>query len=167
MATSALTNCTGKDGERALMTALGRPLVMRLLQMLLVIWGSITLVFFMSRVLPADPAIVLSGPDATTEMIEANRQRLGLDQPLTEQYTTYLKRLARGDFGRSAITGSEVTYDLGARLPATLELVAVSLGLAVIASFGLAVLAARAPGGWIDRLASSAALANTEIGRAH
>lgn len=145
------------------LTALGRQVALRVLQMLLVIFGSITIVFFVSRVLPADPAVVLSGPEPTDAMIEATRQRLGLHRPLTEQYASYVQGLMRGDLGRSAISGADVVYDLEARLPATLELVAVSLLLAMIVSFALAVAAARWPNSWIDRFSNAVALVRTAV----
>lgn len=145
------------------MAAIGRRLFIRTIHMLLVVWGSLTLVFFVSRVLPADPAVVLSGPEPTAAMIEATRHRLGLDRPLSEQYATYVSGLLWGDLGRSAITGHPVSYDLDARLPATLELVAVSLIMAIAISFTLAIIAAQRPGGWIDRLASGIVLARTAM----
>lgn len=131
--------------------------------MLLVVWGSITIVFFLSRILPADPALTLSGPHPPPEVIEATRHRLGLDKPLWHQYSAYLLGLARGDLGRSAVTGHDVVHELATRLPATLELITVALALAVGAALLFAVAAAGKPGGWIDRTADAIALSRTAV----
>lgn len=122
-----------------------RKLLGRLLQLLLVLWGTVTIVFIVGRILPADPAVVLSGPNATPAVVEANRIALGLDKPLLVQYQTYLLSLLRGDFGRSFITGRPVFDDLATRFPATLELVGFALLLAVGAAFLCAVQAALKP----------------------
>lgn len=131
--------------------------------MLFVVIGSITVVFFVTRILPADPAVVLAGSEPSAAVIEATRQRLGLDRPLPVQYGAYVQGLLRGDLGRSAITGADVARDLGARLPATLELVIVSLVLAVGVSFVLAWAAARAPGSRIDRVVNRLILIRTAL----
>src|SRR5690606_26168843 len=101
--------------------AIGR----RIVQLLFVTWGAVTIVFFVGRVLPVEPALVHSGPNATPEMVAATRERLGLDQPLAVQYVSYLKQLLQGDLGKSLLTGRDVVADLQARLPASLELIAV------------------------------------------
>lgn len=140
-----------------------RHVLRRMLQMLFVVIGSVTVVFFVTRMLPVDPAVVLAGPEPSEAVIEATRTRLGLDRPLPEQFATYVQALLRGDLGRSAISGADVTADLATRLPATLELVFVSLALAVGVSFVLAVVAARAPGGRIDRFVNRLILIRTAL----
>jgi peptide/nickel transport system permease protein len=120
-------------------------LISRLLQLLLVLWGSVTIVFLVGRVLPADPAVVLSGLNATPEIVEANREALGLNKPLLVQYGTYLSSLLRGDLGRSLITGRPIIQDLATRFPATLELVITALVIATGAAFIGAIQAALKP----------------------
>ncbi|HHT26373.1 MAG TPA: ABC transporter permease [Firmicutes bacterium] len=122
-----------------------RRLISRLFQLLLVLWGTVTIVFLVGRVLPADPAVVLSGPNATSEIVEATRAALGLDKPLPVQYGAYLVSLLQGDLGRSLISGRPVLTDLAARVPASLELVTAALVLAVSAAFVCGLQAALKP----------------------
>ena len=108
------------------------------------------LTFFLSRVVPADPAAFLAGQNASEETVARIRAEYGLDQPLTIQFARYLGGLVRGDFGESIRTHRAVATDLADFLPATLELLIVSFVLYLLASFYLAVAAARRAGGWLD-----------------
>ena len=115
-------------------------------------WGVLTITFVVSRVLPADPIALLAGPHASEEVSRGIRSSLGLDQPLPAQYLKYLSGAVRGDLGRSFRTGQPVLADLGARFPATLELVLTSglLGLAVAVPLGMITAVWR--GRWPDYL---------------
>jgi len=119
-------------------------------------WGVLVLLlvavltFFLSRVVPADPAAFLAGQNASEETVARIRAEYGLDQPLTIQFARYLGGLVRGDFGESIRTHRAVATDLADFLPATLELLIVSFVLSLMASFYLAVAAARRAGGWLD-----------------
>ena len=138
-------------------------LARRIFQLLLVILGAVTIVFFVGRVLPVDTAVLISGPNASPEMIEAARHRLGLDRPLYEQYFTYFKNLSRGDLGRSAISGRKVFNELMARLPASLELILACMFEALLISLLLAILSAEKPKGFFDRLADSLVYVGTFV----
>ncbi len=91
--------------------------------------------FFVSQVIPIDPAVAALGENAREEQIREFRERYGLDRPLLVQYGLYLKRLLELDLGRSLRTGRPVAEDLMEFFPATLELalsaflVALLLGL--------------------------------------
>lgn len=119
-------------------------------------WGVLLLLmvailtFFLSRVVPADPAAFLAGQNASEATVARIRAEYGLDQPLLTQFGTYLSGLVLGDFGQSLRTHRSVATDLGQFLPATLELLVVSFVVYLLLSFFLAVAAARNPGGWID-----------------
>ena len=89
------------------------PLARRALAGLGVVLGVVTLMFGLLRLAPGDPALLLVGPAATTEQIEAQRHALGLDRPLAAQYTTWLGRFVRGDWGTSIATGRPVRAMLG------------------------------------------------------
>lgn len=132
-------------------------------QLVLVVWGALTVVFFVGRVLPADPALLVSGPGATGEMVEAARGRFGLDRPLIAQYGAYLADLARGGLGTSLATGRPVGRELAERLPASLELILAGLLIAGGASLALGVAAAAKPGGVADRLSDTAVYTGTFI----
>jgi glutathione transport system permease protein len=102
----------------------------------------LTLVFLLVRVLPGDPAQVVLGDFASEAALNALRQRLGLDQPLWEQYATFIKGALTGDWGVSLVTGRPVITEIMAVLPWTIELTVISLALGAAAGIPLGVLAA-------------------------
>jgi len=71
-----------------------------------VLWGVVTISFFVARVIPADPVGAILGPQAPPEAIEAEKARWGLDKPIYVQYIRYLAGLAQGDLGISLRRGS-------------------------------------------------------------
>lgn len=113
-----------------------RHLLIRALVGLAVMWGVVTLVFFLLRAAPGDPARLLLGPQATAVQLEEQRRILGLDQPVAAQYLQWLRRFVQGDWGTSIATGRPVRAMLADAWPATALLVALSLGL----SYGLGIL---------------------------
>ena len=134
----------------------------RLLAAIPVLFGVAVAVFLMTRLLPGDPATFFANtPGATKEDIEEVRRRLGLDRPLHEQFGIYIVDLAQGDLGRSLVTGQDVTADLLARLPASLELTLVAFVLAAAVALPLGIVAATRPGSIVDhvcRILSTAGL---------
>ena len=109
-----------------------------------------TLTFFLSRIVPADPAAFLAGQNASAATVARIRAEYGLDRPLPVQFVSYISGLAQLDFGQSLRTHRSVARDLGQFLPATLELLIVSFLVYLAVSFLLAIAAARQPGGWLD-----------------
>jgi ABC-type dipeptide/oligopeptide/nickel transport system permease component len=82
----------------------------------------LTLVFFVVRVIPGDPAVAALGDYASQEAVEALRERMGLNDPLLVQYGRFLGDLLQGDLGKSMITGQPISETVKAVLPYTLEL---------------------------------------------
>jgi peptide/nickel transport system permease protein len=121
---------------------LARFVARRLMSLVVVVAGIAVISFLVERVIPADPAQQIAGLGATPQAIEQVRQRLGLDQPLTTQFVTYMNGLLHLNFGDSFVTGQPVMSDIASRLPATLELAFVSFALYVAASFVLGTIAA-------------------------
>lgn len=99
-------------------------------------------VFLLVRVLPGDPVEVLLGERASGADRAAMRAELGLDRPLPAQLSDFLRGLARLDLGQSLRHHAPVTELIAARLPATLELAAAALVLAVLLALPLGVLMA-------------------------
>jgi peptide/nickel transport system permease protein len=129
------------------------PLVRRALGGLGVVLGVVTLMFFLLRLAPGDPALLLVGPAASAEQLAAQRRSLGLDRPVAEQYASWLGRFARGDWGTSIATGRPVRTMLAQAWPATVRLVGVSLILSYLVGIAVgAVQAAR--GGRLDTVLS-------------
>lgn len=114
-----------------------RWLLRRIFYIPLSLFVVISLSFGIIHLAPGDPAVVIAGHMASEEDIEDVRAALGLDRPLHEQYVAYVAQLGRGDLGTSYITGRPVLGELMLRLPRTVELVALSLTLAVV--LGIAI----------------------------
>lgn len=96
--------------------------------------------FCLQSIIPADPARAVAGPSAPKETVELVRKQLGLDEPIMVQYGRFLLRLARGDLGTSFRTRQPITADISRHLPATLELMAMSIFLGIVLAVGLASL---------------------------
>mgnify|MGYP001164869555 CR=1 FL=1 len=124
----------------------------RLLQAVPSIFGVIVISFVLTRALPGDPAVYFAGAMADKESIDQVRRALGLDRSWIEQFFIYVTNLADGDWGQSLTTGQPVTEELLKRLPASLELTLIGLGLAIAVAVPLGILAATNPGSWIDHL---------------
>ena len=118
----------------------------RLVSLVGILLGLSVVVFLLQAVVPADPVRAMVGASATPEIVEAKRHELGLDQPLPAQYTQFLSRAVRGDLQMSLHTHRPVRTDIAAFLPATLELAAAALALAVVLGGALGLLTARGRG---------------------
>ena len=114
--------------------------------------GLVAIVFFISRVIPADPVALLAGETASRAQIELLRQKLGLDQPLIVQLAQYYKQLLSGDLGTSLFTTRPVWEDLSARLPATIELTVAAMLVSVVLGIPLGVVAALNRNNFVDHL---------------
>jgi len=117
-------------------------IIRRLLQSLFIIWGCATLVFFMIRMIPGDPVVLMLGPEYTPEAAELIRQKLGLNESLPIQYVRWLSSLATGDLGGSIATGETVAQVIMSGLPKTLSLAAVSFIIALIIAVPAGIIAA-------------------------
>ncbi|MGM7668276.1 ABC transporter permease [Microbacterium sp. A93] len=127
-----------------------RFLVRRIGSAVLVLFVITLIVFVLTRIVPSDPAVVYAGPKAQPEELERIREKLGFNNPLPEQFLTYLGGLLTGDWGNSLSTKRPVLLELGARLPATLELLFAAMLIATIGGIALGVFASRRPGGIVD-----------------
>ncbi len=126
--------------------------VRRLAQSLPSIFGVVLISFVLTRALPGDPAVYFAGMMADAESIEQTRRALGLDRSWATQFFLYVERLFHGDLGMSLNTGRPVIDELLTRLPASLELTFLGLGVAIAIAVPLGVLAATRPGSWVDHL---------------
>jgi peptide/nickel transport system permease protein len=124
-------------------------LVRRGLAGIAVVLGVVTLMFFLIRLAPGDPALLLVGPAATQEQLDTQRHAMGLDRPLPEQYATWLGRFVRGDWGSSIATGRPVSAMISQAWPATVSLVGLSLLLSYLLGIVVGVVQA-SRGGRLD-----------------
>jgi len=135
----------------------------RLAQALPTAWLVATLVFTLLHLIPGDPVEAMLGDRAQVSDVVALRHSLGLDRPLVEQYVRYLNGLVHGDLGASLRSRASVASLLAQRWPATLELAAASLILALAVAIPLGVLAATRRGAPADRVVRWAALLGTSL----
>jgi ABC-type dipeptide/oligopeptide/nickel transport system permease component len=113
------------------------------------------LVFVLIHATPGDPADLLLADDASPVDIANARRQWGLDQPLYIQYLRFLANVAVGDFGTSFRYADPVLSLIAARLPATIELAALAMLIAVFLGVPLGVWAGAKPNSWIDNLGST------------
>jgi len=122
------------------------------------------LVFLLIHAAPGGPlAIYLANPNVRPADIERLRRALGLDRPLWQQYWTWLWAFTRGDWGYSFSDGRPVVSRIVERLPATIELVSVSLTCALALAMPAGVLAAVRRGRWFDRATAIASMAGVAL----
>lgn len=126
-------------------------------------WAVLTIIFFALRILPGDPASIVLGASATPEMLQGQRELMGLDEPLYVQYIRYLGQVARGDWGDSLHYREPVMELLIERIPATVELAVSAIALAVLVAFPLGVIAALRANSTTDRLISSFSLVGQSV----
>jgi len=103
------------------------------------LFSVLTIVFFIVRILPGDPALVILGDQASREAVEALRTRLGLDKSLIAQYFEFMAGVFSGDWGTSLVTGRPVIAEILKVLPATIELTVASLILGAAVGIPLGV----------------------------
>lgn len=113
----------------------------------------------LSQLLPGDVAVAMLGNQATPENVAALRQKLGLDQPMWQQYLSWVAGVFSGDFGHSHRTGEPVLRAIADRLPVTLEVVLAAQVVALAIGVPLGILSAARRDGWADRLVTSSAFA--------
>lgn len=130
-------------------------LARRLAYLLLALFFVSLITFVVTRVLPGNPAYLIVGVQADQSTVDAVVERLGLDQPIYEQYVRYIGQLLSGDLGDSWRTGNPVTTDISARWPATIELASASLILAIAWSVPLGFVSGLRRGSFTDRLANT------------
>jgi peptide/nickel transport system permease protein len=114
----------------------------RLSTFVLVMIALSIMIFALARVVPGDPARMALGPAATQEQVDTLRVQMGLDKPLPVQYVDYVGKAVRGDLGMSLVSQRPVTTDLEQTVPATVELVLVSVIFMFVVAIPLGVITA-------------------------
>lgn len=135
----------------------------RLLSVIPVALGVVTLVFLIIHLTPGDPVEIMLGETAQTADKEELRRELGLDRPILEQYFSFLGKLAHGDLGNSLYTKRSVTESIKERYRATAELALSSMFLAILIAVPLGVIAAARKDTAIDNGAMAVSLIGVSI----
>lgn len=124
----------------------------RLLLAVFVLWGVATVIFLVVRVVPADPALLIAGTDATPEQLELLREQLGLNKSMLAQYGDFLLGAITGDLGDSYALKVSATTLIGRVLPNTAMLAILACILALVIAFPLGLLAALRVNRFTDRV---------------
>jgi len=138
-------------------------IVKRMLQMIPTILMVTLVVFAMMQAIPGDPIITLLGDAYTEDNAARLRQAYGLDKPVVVQYGIWLGKLLQGDWGTSILSGRPILQDVLIRLPITLELIVLSIGIALLIAVPAGIIAAMRQNTWADYTAMSSALLGVSI----
>jgi len=123
---------------------MGRYVLRRLAQAVVVLWAAYTVSFLILDLLPGDPVTAMAsagmeGGAVDPAELAAIRAEYGYDDPMLVRYLTNLGHAVTGDLGNSVATGRPVVQTLGDALPSTLQLTTAALALAVLLGGGLAL----------------------------
>lgn len=135
----------------------------RLLALVPVVIGVVTLTFAMIHLVPGDPVTAMLGDYAAPADLVQMRHALKLDQPLWRQYVEFLGGLVHGDLGESIAQHEPVADLIAERFPATLELAAAGLAVAILLAIPLGLIAGAHPGGIGDTGAMGFALLGISV----
>src|SRR5665648_701765 len=102
-------------------------LIKRLILFVIVIFGVVTITFFISHVIPSDPVGAILGENAPEELVVKMEKELGLDLPLGQQYTRYLKGLPNWNFGISLRTQNQIFGGLKILFPCNVKIILIGL----------------------------------------
>lgn len=143
---------------------MGTYILKRLLAAIPILIGISALVFFSLKLVPGDPLSAITG-DAVIGKEEADRLReqYGLNDPLHVQYLRFVGRAIQGDLGRSLQFKRPVIDEIGTQLPATLQLTAAAMLIALTVGLGLGILAAIRPHSLLDALTMGVAMAGVSF----
>lgn len=143
---------------------MGKYIIKRLLWMIPVIIGVLTIAFILNEASPGDPAQMLAGSDATPEQIEAMRIQLGLNQPAIARYFNYLIGVfTRLDLGTSYVSNMPVLGEILTRFPFTFKLACLSILFACVVGIPLGVIAAVKQYSILDNITMTIALLGVSI----
>ena len=130
-----------------------RYITQRLLHAIPVLFGVSLITFMLTYLLPADPARMYAGPNASVETINSIRHQLGLDRPFYVQYLAYIWRVLQGDLGFSYKLQLPVGAAILSRFPYTLQLTAAGIFVELLLGLPLGLISALRRGTWMDRTA--------------
>lgn len=138
-------------------------IIRRLIYAVFVLWGALTVIFVVVRILPGDPASMMLGATATQEEVAELQHNLGLDQSWPQQYATFMSEAVRLDFGESLWLHRPVLTSIGERLAATTRLALAAVAIALAISFPLGILAALKQRSPVDHAVSVISLVGQSV----
>jgi len=127
--------------------------------MLLVVFGVVTLAFVFAYIVPANPARMVAGPQASPAAVASIARQLGLDRSVWSQYLSFIGRLLHGNLGVSfALEGRTVASEIRGALPYTAVLAVGGIIWEIVIGIPAGIIAAYRPKSFIDRFATIGAL---------
>jgi peptide/nickel transport system permease protein len=138
-------------------------IVKRLLNIVPTVLMITLVVFVMMQSIPGDPVVALLGEAYTEEDAVRVRAQYGLDRSVAVQYFLWLGKLVQGDWGTSILSGRPVLEDVLIRLPVTLELIALSMLVALVIAIPAGIIGAIRQNTWADYTATSVAMIGVSI----
>jgi peptide/nickel transport system permease protein len=135
----------------------------RILWLFVVLLGLCVITFYLSRMVPGDPASLYLGPRAKPEQVEFLRTQMGLDRPLHVQFLFYMRDLFHGDLGESLRTHRPVLTGILDHLPASLELMFGAILIATLVGIPLGAISAKKENTLIDHLSRVFSVANVSL----
>lgn len=151
------------DSQRQEVVDVGRFLVRRIGQGLIVIVGVVVVVFVLTRLI-GDPVKFILPLEATEEQRAIRAAELGFDRPILVQFGDYVGDLVRFDFGKSLWQRGRPTIEIVAEvLPRTFRLVAAGMALALVVALPVGMIAALRPGGLLDRVMVTLSLVGLSV----
>ena len=119
-----------------------RFVVARLIRLAFVLVAITTITFLMVHLAPGDPARLVAGLDADEQAVEIARERLGLNQPMYQQFLDYVGGLLRGDMGTSFATNQAVTAEIAQKIGPTAELALIGMALIILVGLPMGIIGA-------------------------
>jgi ABC-type dipeptide/oligopeptide/nickel transport system permease component len=126
--------------------------IKRLLLAIPTLFVMLTAIFVLARLVPGDAAAVILGDRASEAALQALRAKLGLDQPVYQQYLGFLGDVLHGNLGQSLSSGRSVISEVLLVLPYTIELTVAAIVIGVALGLPLGIAAAIGRNGWMDYL---------------
>jgi peptide/nickel transport system permease protein len=137
--------------------------IRRILWLVVVLIGLSAVTFYLSRMVPGDPASLYLGPRAKPEQVEYLRAQMGLDKPLYTQFFYYVRDLVQGDLGESLRTHRPVITGILDHLPASLELMFCAIMIAALVGIPLGAISAKKENTLVDHLSRLFSVANASL----
>lgn len=154
---------TGGSGILEQLSGFSRFIVFKIGRALLVVVAATMLTQWLLGLAPGGVAQTILGESGTPENVAALNAELGLDRPFFSQYFSWFGNVLHGDFGKSPITSLPVFDQIMKAIPVTVEVVILSVSMALILAITAAMFAARRPAGFVDRILGSVTSASLSL----
>lgn len=142
---------------------LSKFLFRRLVQSIVVLIGAVLLSFILLRIVPGDAALMMLPETATEAEIEAMRDQLGLNEPLSVQFSIYINQILRGDFGKSLRRDLPALRLIFMFLPATVKLAAAAMVITLAFAIPAGIFSAFGRNSWLDNLVAGFAVIGQSV----